>query len=60
MKKIDKISKADIERIFSESKSQATVADKLGYSKISGSINNLLKAYARDNNIDTSHFTGQG
>ena len=36
MKKIDKLTKEEIEQAFEESKSQAAVAEKLGYSKNGG------------------------
>lgn len=60
MKKIDKLTKEEAEQAFEESKSWATVAEKLGYSKIGGSTNHVLQDYAKAHNINTSHFTGQG
>ena len=60
MKKIDKITKEEIEQIFSESKSQDSVARKIGYDSNSGSSHSALKRYAEENKIDVSHFTGQG
>lgn len=60
MKIIEKFSKEEIEQIFKESNNWATVAEKLGYSKFGGSSRDVIQTYADENNIDTSHFTGQG
>lgn len=60
MKKIDKLTEEEVKQAFEESKSWATVAEKLGYSKIGGNTNCVLQDYAKVHNIDTSHFTGQG
>lgn len=60
MKKIDKLPKEEVEQAFRESKSWATVAEKLGYSKIGGSTNYVLQNYVKEHNIDISHFIGQG
>jgi hypothetical protein len=59
MKRIEKFSKEEIEQIFKESNNWATVAEKLGYSKFGGSSRDVIQTYADENNIDTSHFTGQ-
>ena len=60
MRKIDNFTKEEVERIFKESKSFDSVARKLGYKDNSGSVHEILKEYAKENNIDTAHFTGQG
>lgn len=60
MKKIDKFTKEEVEQIFAESKSQDSVARRIGYNSNSGSSHSTLKKYAKENNIDVSHFTGQG
>ena len=59
-KKIDKFTKEEIEQAFKESNNWAMVAEKLGYSKFGGSSRDVIQSYANENNIDTSHFTGQG
>ena len=55
-----RLSYEEIEQIFKESNNWATVAEKLGYSKFGGSSRDVIQTYADENNIDTSHFTGQG
>lgn len=60
MKKIDKFTKEEVEQIFAESKSQDSVARKIGYNPCSGGTHATLKRYVEENNIDISHFTGQG
>lgn len=60
MKRIDMFSKEEIEQICKESKNQASVSERLGYSRVGGSTQKLIKEYVKSNNIDVSHFTGQG
>ena len=60
MKRIDKFTKEEIEQAFKESQSLDAVARKLGYKDNSGGTHSTLKKYVEDNNIDISHFTGQG
>ena len=54
------IYKKEIEQAFRESKSLDAVARKLGYKDNSGGTHSALKKYVEENNIDISHFTGQG
>lgn len=60
MNKLNEFTKEEIEQIFSECKSQAAVAKKLGYDHVGGGTQAMLKRQVAENNIDISHFTGQG
>jgi RNase P subunit RPR2 len=60
MKKWERFTRPEIERIVQESYSIAGLAEKLGYSKCGGSGIASVKEMLRVLNIDTSHFTGQG
>ena len=55
-----KFTKEEIKQAFRESKSLDAVARKLGYKDNSGGTHSALKKYVEENNIDISHFTGQG
>lgn len=60
MNKFNDFTKEEIEQFFAESKSQAAVARRLGYNHVGGGTQAMLKQYVIENNIDISHFTGQG
>ena len=53
-------SEEQIRQIVAESKSNAEVAEKLGYCKTSGSAITSVKNMYEYYNLDTSHFAGQG
>lgn len=50
----------EIEKFVDDSYSFASLADKLGYCKISGSYLTTMKNMVAELNLDISHFTGQG
>jgi 5-methylcytosine-specific restriction endonuclease McrA len=49
----------EIESYVKESKSFATLAEKLGYAKRSGNCNKIMQDMVKELNLDISHFTGQ-
>lgn len=60
MRKIDKYSKEELQKKANESYSMASFVEKIGYSKASSSTKKMVKEYVSENNIDISHFKGQG
>ena len=60
MKKWEKFTRYEIEKFVKESYSFATLAEKMGYSKIGGSYLTSLKMMVDELCLDISHFTGQG
>ena len=60
MRKIDKYSKEELQKKANESYSMASFVEKIGYSKAGGSTIKMVKEYVSENDIDISHFKGQG
>ena len=61
MKKWEKFSREEIERLVKESKSYSELSFKLGYGKaISGSANKAMQNMIKELSLDDSHFKGQG
>lgn len=60
MKKIDNFTKEEIQKICSESRGYAEVAEKIGYERRGGAGSAIVKSYIEENNIDISNFLGHG
>ena len=60
MKKWEKYTLEEIEQFCKESTSWAILAEKVGYNKNSGSACKTVQNMAKELQLDTSHFKGQG
>lgn len=60
MNKLERFTRQEIEQFVKESTSYAQLADKIGYSKNSGSSIKMIRETIEKLELDVSHFTGQG
>lgn len=60
MKKWERFTRQQIEQFVTESYSWATLAEKVGYNKDSGSSIIAIKTMIEELDLDVSHFTNQG